>query len=109
MRSVVVEGQTIPGILLQVEKQPEVGTSAYDKGARQLTDFFHKELTQFLEALGAGLTDSDRLPGPTSGVQQPVGLPAGRCAHSSFAVSWRGVRCPARRHQHASTHGKTPV
>ena len=50
MRSVVVEGQTIPGILLQVEKQPEVGTSAYDKGARQLTDFFHKELTQFLEA-----------------------------------------------------------
>ena len=50
MRSVVVEGQTIPGILLQVEKQPEVGTSAYDQGARQLTDFFHKELTQFLEA-----------------------------------------------------------
>jgi hypothetical protein len=50
MKSVVVEGQTIPGILLQVEKQPEVGTSAYDKGAQQLTDFFHKELTQFLEA-----------------------------------------------------------
>ena len=43
------------------------------------------------------------------GVQQPVGLPAGRCAHSSFAVSWRGVRCPARRRRYASTHGKTPV
>jgi hypothetical protein len=50
MRSVVVEGQTIPGILLQVEKQPEVGNAAYDHGARQLTKFFHKELTQFLEA-----------------------------------------------------------
>ena len=50
MKSVVVEGQTIPGILLQVEKQAEVGNSAYDLGARQLTDFFHKELTQFLEA-----------------------------------------------------------
>jgi len=43
------------------------------------------------------------------GVQQPVGLPAGSCAHSSFAVSWRGVRCPARRRRYASTHGKTPV
>ena len=50
MKSVVVEGQTIPGILLRVEKQPEVGNEAYDIGAKQLTDFFHKELTQFLEA-----------------------------------------------------------
>jgi hypothetical protein len=126
MRSVVVEGQTIPGILLQVEKQPEVGTSAYDQAA-----FWKKTnepgipifdghdvvparwrptgLGRTGWALGAGLTDSDRLPGPASGVQQPVGLPAGRCTHSSFAVSWRGVRCPARRHQHASTYGETPV
>jgi hypothetical protein len=50
MKSVVVEGQTIPGILLQVDKQPEVGIAAYDEGARQLTEFFHKELPQFLEA-----------------------------------------------------------
>jgi hypothetical protein len=47
---VVVEGQTIPGILLRVEKQPEVGDQAYDIGAKQLTEFFHKELTQFLQA-----------------------------------------------------------
>jgi hypothetical protein len=50
MKSVVVEGQTIPRILLQVEGQPEVGKAAYDEGARQLTEFFHKELPQFLEA-----------------------------------------------------------
>ena len=50
MKSVVVEGQTIPGILLQVDKLPEVGIAAYDQGARQLTEFFHKELAQFLEA-----------------------------------------------------------
>jgi hypothetical protein len=50
MKSVVIEGQTIPRILLQVERQPEVGNSAYDHGARLLTEFFHKELTQFLEA-----------------------------------------------------------
>ena len=27
-----------------------VGNAAYDIGAKQLTDFFHQELTQFLEA-----------------------------------------------------------
>ncbi len=47
--SVVVEGQTIPGILLRVETQKEVGPEAYDRGARQLTAFFHQELSQFLE------------------------------------------------------------
>jgi len=50
MKSVVLEGQTIPGILLRVEMQPEVGIAAYDQGARQLAEFFHKELTQFLDA-----------------------------------------------------------
>jgi len=49
MKSVVVEGQTIPGIMLQVEKQPEVGNETYDAGAKQLTDFFHDELRQFLQ------------------------------------------------------------
>ncbi|WP_313953075.1 DUF4914 family protein [Accumulibacter sp.] len=50
MNSVVVEGQTIPVILLRVEKKPEVGNAAYDIGAKQLSEFFHQELTRFLEA-----------------------------------------------------------
>jgi len=50
MKSVVLEGQTMPGILLRVENQPEVGIAAYDQGARMLTEFFHKDLTQFLAA-----------------------------------------------------------
>lgn len=49
LKSVVVEGQTIPGILLRVEKQPEVGLEGYDAGAQILTEFFHKELTQYLD------------------------------------------------------------
>lgn len=49
LKSVVVEGQTIPGILLRVEKQPEVGLEGYDAGAQILTDFFHKELAQYLD------------------------------------------------------------
>ena len=49
MQTVTIEGQTIPGILLRVEKQPEVGFAAYDEGAKLLTDFFHQELKQFLQ------------------------------------------------------------
>lgn len=48
LKSVVVEGQTIPGILLNVERQKEVGSAAYDLGAVQLTNFFHQELEGFL-------------------------------------------------------------
>ena len=48
LKSVVVEGQTIPGILLRVETQKEVGPAAYDLGALQLTNFFHQQLEQFL-------------------------------------------------------------
>lgn len=50
LKSVVIEGQTIPGILLRVETQKEVGMAAYDAGAQQLQDFFHQELRQFLDA-----------------------------------------------------------
>jgi hypothetical protein len=49
LRSVVVEGQTIPGILLRVETQNEVGPAAYDVGTRQLTNFFHQQLAGFLD------------------------------------------------------------
>lgn len=50
LKSIVIEGQTIPGIMLRVETQKEIGLDAYDIGAKQLTDFFHKELKQFLDA-----------------------------------------------------------
>jgi hypothetical protein len=45
--SIVVEGRPIGSWFFQVEKQPEVGEEAYDKGAKILTEFFHKELSQF--------------------------------------------------------------
>lgn len=38
----------LPKGLLRVENQPEVGEEGYDKGAELLTDFFKKELEQFL-------------------------------------------------------------
>lgn len=50
LKSVVVEGQTIPGILLRVDLQKEVGQEAYDLGALQLTDFFHQQLEGFLDS-----------------------------------------------------------
>ena len=36
----MVEGQTIGNWFLRVEKQPEVGEVAYDRGAEILADFF---------------------------------------------------------------------
>ena len=49
LRTIELEGQTIGHGFLQVESQPEVGTEAYDRGAKILTDFFRRELEQFLE------------------------------------------------------------
>jgi hypothetical protein len=50
VRSMMVEGQTIGNWFLRVERQPEVGEEAYDQGAEILTEFFHRELTKFLDA-----------------------------------------------------------
>ena len=49
LNSVVVEGQTIPSIFLEVDRQKEIGPEAYDLGALQLTNFFHQQLEQFRE------------------------------------------------------------
>jgi hypothetical protein len=49
LKSVVIEGQTINNIFLQVEKQPEVGLVGYDLGADILTNFFKTTLLPFLE------------------------------------------------------------
>ena len=48
--TMMVEGRTIGSWFFEVDKQPEVGPQAYQAGAAILRDFFHKELTQFLEA-----------------------------------------------------------
>lgn len=47
LNRVVVEGQSIPPIFLQVERQQEVGIAAYDAGAEILRDFFREQLTKF--------------------------------------------------------------
>ncbi len=48
MKSMQVEGSSIHESFLQVEKQPEVGVEAYDKGAKILTDFFKEELAKYM-------------------------------------------------------------
>ncbi len=46
--SLKIDGQYIRKAFLQPEMQSELGTEGYDKGAKILTDFFKKELQQFL-------------------------------------------------------------
>ncbi|MCH8540237.1 MAG: DUF4914 family protein [Opitutales bacterium] len=46
--SILIEGRTIGSWFFEVDKQPEVGEAAYDIGAEILTEFFHKELRDFL-------------------------------------------------------------
>ncbi len=46
--SIVIEGRRIGRWMFDVEKQPEVGTEAYDAGAAILREFFRRELRQFL-------------------------------------------------------------
>ncbi len=48
LEELVVEGIEIDRELLSVEKQPEVGTAAYDEGAQVLRDFFTEQLQKFL-------------------------------------------------------------
>ena len=43
-----LEGESIPEYFIKVEKQPEVGEKAYDKGSKILNIFFKKEITKFL-------------------------------------------------------------
>jgi len=49
LKPIMVEGQTIGDWYLQVDKQPEVGEEAYDRGSEILTKFFHNQLIKFLE------------------------------------------------------------
>lgn len=47
MKSMMIEGQSIPPMFLQVERQPEIGPEAYDQGAAILHEFFRKQLADF--------------------------------------------------------------
>ena len=46
--SIHIEGRTIGAQFFEVERQPEVGSDAYDAGAEILANFFRSELAQFL-------------------------------------------------------------
>ena len=50
LANLTVEGAPITRWFLQVDLQPEVGEEAYDKGAEQLTKFFHQQIREFLAA-----------------------------------------------------------
>ncbi len=45
--SIIVEGRQIGSWFFEVDKQPEVGTEAYDQGAEILYEFFRRELSNF--------------------------------------------------------------
>lgn len=47
-RKIVVEGRTIGSWFFEVDQQPEVGEAAYDQGAEILSEFFQRELANFL-------------------------------------------------------------
>lgn len=57
MQKMRIEGHILPKWFLQVERQPEIGIEAYDKGAEMLTNFFHEQLKQYLEP---GLDETGR-------------------------------------------------
>jgi len=47
LKNIHIEGSSISSWFLSVETQPEVGTIAYDAGARILVDFFKEQLRQY--------------------------------------------------------------
>ncbi|MGC4063938.1 MAG: DUF4914 family protein [Polyangiaceae bacterium] len=49
-KQVVVEGQSIPAMLLRIALQRDVGEAAFEQGVRELRAFFHDELKAFLES-----------------------------------------------------------
>ncbi|MFW5883583.1 MAG: DUF4914 family protein [Verrucomicrobiota bacterium] len=78
--SIVVEGRTIGSWFFEVNKQPEIGDEAYDKGADTLASFFHKELSQFsspdLMPLGRQIIDCCLSNGTVADYQRLIDIPA---------------------------------
>ena len=50
IKSMQMEGTTIPHWFLEVNTQPEIGDDGYDQGSQILFNFFRVELAKFLEA-----------------------------------------------------------
>ena len=48
LKEIKIDGQMIRPTFLRPDKQSQVGTEAYDVGAKILTDFFKSELRQYL-------------------------------------------------------------
>ncbi len=48
MNKMQIEGTYVPRWMLQVQLQREIGTDGYDRGSKQLYDFFAKELKKIL-------------------------------------------------------------
>ena len=48
-KAMLIEGVALPTTMLRVEEQPEVGFAGYDAGAEILTEFFHRELQNYLK------------------------------------------------------------
>jgi hypothetical protein len=49
LKSMQVEGVVIPPTFLRVDEQWDVGVAGYNAGAQILTDFFHRELQNYLK------------------------------------------------------------
>lgn len=49
IKSMHIEGTTVPHWFLEVNTQPEIGDEGYDEGSKILYDFFRTELATFLE------------------------------------------------------------
>jgi hypothetical protein len=66
-------------LFFEVDKQPEVGPDAYDAGAAILRDFFHRELSVFLEddllPTGRKIIECCLSDGSVSDYQDLLGLP----------------------------------
>lgn len=77
--SILVEGRTVGSWFFDVEKQPEVGPEAYDKGAGILREFFLSELRNFdspaLHPLGREIIECCRSHGSVNDYQALLGEP----------------------------------
>ncbi len=49
LKDIMIEGHPVEKEFLQVERQPEVGTEAYDAGSEILRKFFHECIKQYLD------------------------------------------------------------
>ena len=49
IKTMQIEGTTVPHWFLEVDSQPEVGEDGYDRGAEILYGFFREQLAEFLE------------------------------------------------------------